>query len=459
MANFERLIRGALASQDASSTEVRQVIYQSSRNALQKIIDNNRSLTVEAVMEQKRQLEASIASIETEYTQPAPIAVAPEPAAEELIPTSEVTPAPTQPVEPEVESEVFANPITIDDKPEEFIAPPVVEEPVAPSATSPTVAVDDPLHEIQQILESTTPNGIPLEPVQPEIVTPVVAKQTAEPAPIANPQPAPANIQPAAAEPAQEVFDQQTLSVDAPEYVEQGSAQPEYYEEQENIPIGFSKRRKTQKRFLWTLIVLLVLGLLAWITYIVVTGVLNGSLFGQNDNNGPKLNPNSISRQAESENYITVIEASDLSSLNASGSGKVEIVNQLNSNMIRVNSVRDALNRAEPAAPMLIQLKPGVLKQISGKRVTVEIFAKSGGGDTAHFAIGCEFGGLTECGRKRFLAGSQPNASVFAFQMDQVSDINQAMYLTLSTDTTSQAAVTGKGDILDIVYIRLSVDN
>ena len=196
---------------------------------------------------------------------------------------------------------------------------------------------------------------------------------------------------------------------------------------------------------------------MAWLTYFIVAGILDGSLFEQNGS--ARENPNAISRQADSENYITVIEASDLSSLVMSGRGKAEIVKELNSDMIRVNSVRDALNRAEPALPILIKLKPGVLKQISGKRVTVEIFAKSGGGETAHFAVGCEFGSLTECGRKRFLAGSQPNASVFAFQMDTINDISQDMFLTLSTDTTSQAAVTGKGDILDIVYIRLSVES
>ncbi len=430
MANFERLIRGALASQDASSSEVRQVIYQSSRNALQKIIESNRSLTVEAVMEQKRQLEASIGSIEAEYNAPEPIS-SPEP----VIP---------------------AQPIIIDDKPEEFIAPVIANEVAAPVEAPAKVAENDPLHEIQQILESTT-----LQEAAPEPISPAVQEQqVAEPIitePVINvaaPQQEP-SIQ---VEPVPERVRQDAVSIDTEQYNEQDSPLPEHYEEQESVPLGFSKRRKTQKRFLWTVITLIVLGLLAWISYIVVTGVLDGSLIGQNETNKPKLNPNAISRQADSENYITVIDAGDLSSLNTSGSGKAQIVNQLNSNMIRIHSIRNALNRSEPALPILIRLKPGVLKQISGKRVTVEIFAKAGGGETAHFAVGCKFGSLTECGRKRFLAGSQPNASVFAFQMDTISDINEEMFITLSTDTTSQAAVTGKGDILDVVYIRLSVD-
>lgn len=419
MANFERLIRGALASQDASSAEVRQRIYQSSRNALQKIIENNRSLTLESVMEQKRRLEVSIDGIEAEFN---PLAPAPLPIEEQQF---------------EVPAEIIAEPVAVEEKPEEFMAPP------------PQVPETDPLHEIQQILESTTtrlvqPNAEETVALEPNVASPSIEM---DPEPSVAPSPDPQLVQ------TDIKIDEVNQSAGDPPPLEQD----DYYEEQENLPLGFSKRRKTQKRFFWTLITLLILGLLAWMTYFVVAGILDGSILGQNDS--AKENPNAISRQADSENYITVIEASDLSSLVMSGRGKAQIVKELNSDMIRVNSVRDALNRAEPALPILIKLKPGVLKQISGKRVTVEIFAKSGGGETAHFAVGCEFGSLTECERKRFLAGSQPIASVFAFQMDTINDISQDMYLTLSTDTTSQAAVTGKGDVLDIVYIRLSVDS
>jgi len=333
-------------------------------------------------------------------------------------------------------------------------APAPIAQPKPATIQNP-VPETDPLHEIQQILESTSPNPAQAKSAETAIVEPevkleqpVVETPVPTPAPVAvAPEPAPIAVEP-------------EVAINAPNNIAEPSLQPEpYYEEHGAIPAGFSKRRKTQKRFFWTLIILIILGLLGWIAYIVVNGVLDGSLIGQKNNTGPKLNPNSISRQADSENYITIIEASDLSSLITASRGTAQLVKELNIDMIRLGSTRDELNRLESAKPMLIRLKPGVLQQISGKRVTVEIFAKSGSSDTAHFAVGCEFGILTECGRKRFLAGSQPNASVFAFQMDPVNDINQDMYLTLSTDTTSEASVTGKGDILDIVYIRLSVDN
>ena len=409
MANFDRLLREALASQDASSYEVRQVIYQSSRNALQKIIDTNRSFTLEAVLAQKSQLEASIISIETEYTAP------------QL--SSEPEPVPKIPEEPNV----------IENNLDKTVDSISSSEQISSGDRPSDVPEDDPLHEIQQILESTAPKlSAPIG------TTRVVTKDKN-------------NTKDA------QVTDKNLTSIQQVMPDEQKKAKPDQQEE-ENLPLGFSKRRKTQKRFFWALVIFLVLGLISWIGYILVTSVLDGSLFGDKANNGTKINPNSISRQADSENYITVIDALNLSSLNTSDRGKAQIVNQLNSDMIRINSVRDTLNRSEPALPILIQLQPGILQQISGKRVTVEIFAKSGGEETAHFAVGCEFGDLTECGRKRFLAGSQPNASVFAFQMDTIDDINQEMFLTLSTDTTNQASVTGKGDILDIVYIRLSVD-
>ena len=444
MANFERLIKGALSSQDDTSAEVRQVVYQSSRNALQKIIDGNRSLTVEAVMQKKRELEDCITRIEAEYLAP-PIVPEPTPVVPEPTPIPEPAPMPEPvPVPKPVPAQV-AEPIP---------APAPEPEPVPVSAKTRNpipepVPETDPLHEIQQILQGDNP--APLQP-QPVASEPVVTEPVVHNEPIAAEV-----VSPAAPDESQQ--QPPVIESQPPQAIDPVQEHEVYYEEEAAMPLGFSKRRKTQKRFLWSLITLVILGLLAWIAYIVVNGVLDGSLIGREETKGPKLNPNSVSRQADSDNYITIMEATEASTLITADRGTAQLVKELNIDMIRLVSTRDEFNRAQPAKPMLIRLQPGVLKQISGKRVTVEIFAKSGSSDTAHFAVGCEFGGLTECGRKRFLAGSQPNASVFAFQMDTVSDINQDMFLTLSTDTTSEAAVTGRGDTLDIVYVRLSVES
>lgn len=466
MANFERLVRNALASQDSSSPEVRQVIYQSSRNALQKIIENNRSLTLEAVMEQKRKLEISIAEIEDEFINPQP---AQAQIFEETVP------------EPEPQVPVFEEPVIVKNAVEETVIPdtiiPDIAEPdmgvgveaaelakePANTRAIPQVAEDDPLREIQQILESTSTQpqsqqqsySQPQPRIEPELVqSPTPQSVEAPEAQQRHEQPnLEPEIQPDVS--TSNSVDESLVGIEAEERYSHNNA----YEQPDNMPLGFAARRKKQKRFIWSVLIIIILALLAYIAYVVVTGIMSSSLLGQAETEGQKLNPNSISRQAEADNYITVLQAKDTSALITAGRGKAEIVRELNSDMLRVNSVRDALNRSEPAQPLLIRLKPGILEQISGKRVTVEIFAKSGASEKASYAVGCEFGNLSSCGRKRFLVGSQPEASVFAFQMDTVSDINQDMFISLSTDTTSEAAITGKGDVLDIVYIRLRADN
>ena len=72
MANFEGLIRGALRAKDATSPEVRERIYESSRNALKRLIEENRSMTVETALREQRLLEEAINRIEEEYIRPKP---------------------------------------------------------------------------------------------------------------------------------------------------------------------------------------------------------------------------------------------------------------------------------------------------------------------------------------------------------------------------------------------------
>ena len=66
MANFEALIRGALAAKGSASPEERAIVYQSSRNALNRLLESNRSMTVETAVQQQKALEAAFASDDEE---------------------------------------------------------------------------------------------------------------------------------------------------------------------------------------------------------------------------------------------------------------------------------------------------------------------------------------------------------------------------------------------------------
>ncbi|MEM7216133.1 MAG: hypothetical protein AAF423_11375 [Pseudomonadota bacterium] len=369
MANFDGLIRGALAAKDASSPETRQRVYQSSRNALKRLIDDNRYLTLEAALKEQRALEDAINRIEQEYLAP---------------------------------------------------------------------QTDNPLYELQQIL-SDGPNGFP----------PAARQQKPEPVVVAEPpQPAPEML-----EPVQDELPENTVPRRDDE-VFVGDTVSNAYQEHENLPLEFAKRRKTQKRIRWLVGILFVLVALAWLAYYILTGISDGSLFDFSGNT-PAQNANSQSAANESQDYITILEPGDLSSLVTANRGQAEIINELNLEMIRLASVRNSANRSEPAAPILLRLKPGVLEQISGKNVTFEIYAKSGTASPAQFTVKCQFGDLGNCGRKRFRIGLQPEASIFAFQMATIGDTSKVAYIAINTDTTEGASVSGKGDVIDIVYARL----
>ena len=228
----------------------------------------------------------------------------------------------------------------------------------------------------------------------------------------------------------------------------------ERYVEQENLPLEFARRRKIQRFFIWLLVILAILAVMGWLAYYILTGITNGSLFGYNNGQNSQTQ-NGTSQQAETEDYITILEPADLSSLITANRGQAEIVNELNLEMIRLVSVRDDQDPTQPAEPILLRLRPGVLEQISGKNVTFEIYAKSGTPNPAQFTVKCDFGALGSCGRKRFRVGLQPEASIFAFEMGNVSDPGQNAYIAINTDTTDNASTTGKGDVIDIVYARL----
>ena len=70
LADFEGLIRQALARQDASDPVVRQKVYQSSRNALAKMIAAAGASEPAAINEQRNALENSINRIEAGFAPP-----------------------------------------------------------------------------------------------------------------------------------------------------------------------------------------------------------------------------------------------------------------------------------------------------------------------------------------------------------------------------------------------------
>ncbi len=427
MANFEGLIRGALSAKGATNAAERSVVYQSSRNALQRLIAENRSITVENAVAEQQALETAIAAIEAEYAprevppaeKPADDVQASDPFFEiQQVLAGESPPANSPSSQP---TQVSPQPVPRQDPlPTAHVAAPAATQSV--NAQSIPSAVAPEIEEVPQ----TAPPQMPPQAVDPEpsVESPVEAQQ-----------PAP-EIQGAS-----ETFDGE------PRYNEP------YVDEPVVVPSGFKRRRKSQA-LLWIVFLIALLGVLAWIGYRLAIGLVDGSLLGYQTGGTPSVSRD-VTRTDASSDYITILEPGDLTAMVVSDRGRVEIINEQSLEMIRILSVRDKTDRAQSAKPILIRLKPGVLEQIRGKRVTAEIYARSGSSSAAQFAVECEFGEGVGCGRKRFHVGVQPEASIFAFTMEQNRSTSQDAFIAINTDITDNADITGEGDILDIVYMRL----
>ena len=384
LANFEALIRSALSKQNSTGRVVREKVYQSSRNALQRMISANRTLTVENTLAQQRALEASILRVEADLSGAAKQTQSEAPSFQQPTPFPPPKPTPEPVLSP---------------------SPAPVEQPAAD----------------------------PVVPPQPEVQTNAGA----------------ANVPGVQVEQASA----RNIDVNHPG-VEVHLDEMDSYQ---SPPPEFSHRRKMQRKLFGFLAIGFILGFLLWLGYILFAGHIEDFLFGdgQSDGRVTSLDPNA--GQSENSDYITILAADDPSALETAGRGTAKIVNERNTDMLRIVSVRETGTQDTAALPIQLKIKPGVLEQISGKNVTVEIYAKSGGTGPAAFAVECKLGGLGGCGRKRFRVGLQPEAAVFSITMRADDGTSENAHLAISTDITSNAEITGEGDAIDIIYVRLRV--
>ncbi len=211
------------------------------------------------------------------------------------------------------------------------------------------------------------------------------------------------------------------------------------------------------RRIIAVLALVAILGVIGWLGYTLFTTVLGSLASWQASEPAPQtrtVDPAEQDTNADAS-YITVLSPEDTTALEIAGRGKAEIVSQSNTELIRLISLRPAGARDQQAPPILVRLQEGVLPRIAGDRVTVEILAKSGTTAPATFAVGCEFGGQDLCGRKRFKVGIQPEAIVFTINVGtELADAGEA-FLTIATDIAPDAALTGEGEPVDVIYARL----
>ncbi|WP_279480997.1 hypothetical protein [Aureimonas sp. SK2] len=138
----------------------------------------------------------------------------------------------------------------------------------------------------------------------------------------------------------------------------------------------------------------LVLALLAYF----VGGMIRGS------------DPDSPTAQNETSalDWITVFDGDDLESLSTPAGGRIEAAPR--------SGGRDAVRVSGPAAgegEVLMAIGPGVVGEIAGSNVRIEVTAGSPDGAEREFAVRCLFGGTSLCERQRFSTTMSEEAFIF----------------------------------------------
>ncbi len=399
--DIETLIRQALARQNGFDPQVRSKIYQASRNALAKMIAKSGAVPLEIIDSRNRSLEQTILKIEREFTAEMPASST----GSDHIPGQQ---AESQlPVEPGIASGGLFHP---------------------PDPNETAIFTTD--NSEAEIIRSPTSPYLFSEPT---VHKPVLPNQE-----IPNPDNS-------IATPSESLLLSTPAAKDNSSFEKSGSTAPYA----EPTPEYVRPKPKPFRYIIWVIAVI-ILAIAGWIAYTMTISYISDEA-----RNLPNGRVSQTDQNGAPSDFITILQPNQPGALVTAGNGTAKIISETSQPAIRIMSVRKPDTPEIQADPLRLELAPGILKDIAGKKTTIEILAKSGDTGPATFSVSCDFGELGECGRKRFRVGLQPEAVVFSIQISPDIQDGQRAFLAINTDVTSAAALSGKGAKIDIIYARL----
>lgn len=104
--------------------------------------------------------------------------------------------------------------------------------------------------------------------------------------------------------------------------------------------------------------------------------------------------------------WINVFSPSDPTQVNAPGDTKAEVMEDDTGSFIRIRS-------GSSGSAITFDVGRGVLEQLAGKRVVFDIVARAEEGKETQISVDCNFGELGGCGRKRYAVGYEQGEFLF----------------------------------------------
>ncbi len=158
---------------------------------------------------------------------------------------------------------------------------------------------------------------------------------------------------------------------------------------------------------------------------------------------GTEGEPRKPGEEEALENWIVVFSPDDPTSVAARPGATAEVIESGGEKAIRISS-------GPSGAAVRFDVGQGILERIAGKHAVFDIVARTGEGPETQMSVTCDFGALGDCGRNRYVVGTQ--RAEFLFQMDVPSAAPAGAGVI-----EVQSDVANAGKSVEIVQIRVSV--
>jgi hypothetical protein len=395
---IEKAIRNAFEKGNAEDRAFREKVYRSAFAALDRVLQANPNVTVEAAISRRKAVQAKIAEIESEFLPAVP---------DVTLPPESVAPAGNG-----------APPAQAPDAAAQSAAPSVEAPRQAPSeaSSSPPIAVDGPVQ--------PDPSDAPRSRVLP-VVPDIMPGEAALPdAPVLDDSPgAPvgngAEVAPDRDErrirgrrlPLTAIFVVATLLAAA------------------GIGLYFAKQTGVFKT-----------------AAELNTGPPEPTPTLDDEDSSQPADTGSPQKQGEadqSKNWINVFSPSDPTHVNAPSDAAAEVTKDDTGQFLRIRS-------GASGSAIAFDVGQGVLEKLAGKHAMFDIIARSEEGKETQISVDCNFGELGDCGRKRYAVGHERNEYLFDVQFPDKHP-GAAGTIAINSDFDKQ------GKSVDIYEIRVSI--
>jgi hypothetical protein len=167
--------------------------------------------------------------------------------------------------------------------------------------------------------------------------------------------------------------------------------------------------------------------------------IVEGEDFAPGNESGP---PPVTGADTAARDWISVFSPADPSQISAPSGTTAEVMRDESGSFLRIQT---------GGAAVVFDVGQGILERIAGRRAVFDIAARTEGEQTTQMSVDCDFGELGDCGRKRYEVGYERSEYLFEVDLPD-AEPGAAGSIAINSDFEDQ------GRAVDIYEIRVSVD-